>query len=243
MRILILADIHANWPALEAIQEPHDLCICLGDLVDYGVEPVPCVEWVREHCEHVIRGNHDHAVAQNIVATGDSGYRLLARATRPLMWQLLRTDDKTYLARLPVTLHLTLDGFNFYLVHATPRDPLDEVLLDDVAQWHRRLHGTEAHFVCVGHTHKPFSLEVGACQVINPGSVGQPRDGDPRAAYAVIENGRVELKRAAYDVDRAVAAIEAASILPEAKPIAAHVLRTGGLPATNGFVPRAAVAS
>ena len=244
MRILVVADIHANWPALEAIQEPHDLCICLGDLVDYGVEPVPCIEWVRERCQHVIRGNHDHAVAQNIVATGDTGFRLLARATRPLMWQLLGAEEKTYLARLPVTLSLTLDGFNFYLVHATPRDPLDEVLLDDAAQWQRRLNGTEAQFVCVGHTHKQFAMKLDGCVLINPGSVGQPRDGDPRAAYAVIENGRVELKRAAYDVERAVAAVEAAPILPEAKPLATHVLRSGGLLTANGgFAPRTAVAS
>ncbi len=229
MRILVVADIHANWPALEAIREPFDVCLCLGDLVDYGVEPSPCIEWVRERCEHVIRGNHDHAVAQNIVATGDVGYRFLARATRPLMWQLLGADEKTYLARLPITLHLTLDGYNFYLVHATPRDPLDEVLLDDAAQWQRRLQGTEADFVCVGHTHKQFLLPINGAQVLNPGSVGQPRDGDPRAAYAVIEDGRVELKRVEYDLDRAVAAIEASPISDDAKILAIHVLRSGGM--------------
>jgi len=234
MRILILADIHANWPALEAIREPHDVCICLGDLVDYGTDPVPCIEWVRQHAHFSIRGNHDHAVAQNIPASGETGYRFLARATRPLMWQLLGVEDKTYLARLPITLHLTLDGLNFYLVHATPRDPLDEYLLDDAPQWQRRLQGKEAHFVCVGHTHKQFSLAVNGCLVLNPGSVGQPRDGDPRAAYAIIENGRVELKRAEYDLERTVAAVEAAPIMPEAKRLAVHVLRTGGMNLFDG---------
>ena len=234
MRILLLADIHANWPALEAIDEPHDLCLCLGDLVDYGVEPLPCIQWVRDHCEYVIRGNHDHAVAQNIVATGDVGYRFLARATRPLMWQMLGAEEKTYLARLPVTLHLTLDGRDFYLVHATPRDPLDEFLLDDTAQWERRLQGNEAQFVLVGHTHKQFALELNGCQLINPGSVGQPRDGDPRAAYAVIENGKVELKRVEYDVERTVSAIEAAPIFAQAKELATLVVRTGGMIANNG---------
>ncbi len=234
MRILLLADIHANWPALEAIREPHDVCICLGDIVDYGVEPAPCVQWVREHCQYVIRGNHDHAVAQNIPATGETGYRFLARATRPLMWQLLGAEEKTYLARLPITQHLTLDGFNFFLVHATPRDPLDEVLLADAAQWQRRLLGNEAHFVCVGHTHIQFALELNGCHVINPGSVGQPRDGDPRAAYAIIEKGRVELKRVEYDVDRAVSAVESAPILAEAKLLAVQILRTGSMSSGNG---------
>jgi putative phosphoesterase len=230
MRILVLADIHANWPALEAIREPHDLCLCLGDLVDYGVEPMPCIQWVRRNCHHVIRGNHDHAVAQNIVATGDMGYRMLARATRPLMWQLLGAEEKTFLARLPITLRLTLDGFHFYLVHATPRDPLDEFLLDDAVQWGRRLQGDEAQIVCVGHTHKQFLVQLDGCQVVNPGSVGQPRDGDPRAAYAVIEDGRVELKRVEYDVERSIAALERALIDPEARQLAEQVLRTGSMP-------------
>src|SRR5262245_13213125 len=234
MRILVLADIHANWPALEAIREPHDVCICLGDIVDYGVEPLPCIQWVRQNCQHVIRGNHDHAVAQNIVATGEMGYRMLARATRPLMWHLLGAEEKTYLARLPITLRLTLDGFQLYLVHATPRDPLDEFLLDDPAQWERRLQGEEAKFVCVGHTHKQFSLELNGCQLINPGSVGQPRDGDPRASYAVIEDGRVELKRVEYDVDRTIAALERAPIAAEAKQLAEQVLRAGGMTAGDG---------
>jgi putative phosphoesterase len=234
MRILVVADIHANWPALEAIREPFDVCLCLGDLVDYGAEPGPCVQWVRENAKYVIRGNHDHAVAQNIPGGGDAGYPFLARATRPLMWKLLGAEERTYLARLPLTLHLAIDGRNFYLVHATPRDPLDEYLLDDVAQWQRRLQHHEADFVCVGHTHHQFLINVNGCQVLNPGSVGQPRDGDPRAAYAIVEDGRVELRRAEYDIDRSVAAIERASIVPEAKQLAAHVLRSGGMGVANG---------
>ncbi len=234
MRILVIADIHANWPALEAIREPFDVCLCLGDLVDYGAEPGPCIQWVRENSKHVVRGNHDHAVAQNIVGSGEVGYPFLARATRPLMWKLLGAEERTYLARLPLTLHLAIDGLDFYLVHATPRDPLDEYLLDDVAQWQRRLQATEANFVCVGHTHRQFLISANGCQVLNPGSVGQPRDGDPRAAYAIIEDGRVELKRAEYDIDRAVAALDQSPIAAEAKQLAARVLRSGGMGVANG---------
>ncbi|HMF14390.1 MAG TPA: metallophosphoesterase family protein, partial [Gemmataceae bacterium] len=70
MRILLLADVHGNWPALQAIQEPHDECVCLGDLVDYGLEPAPCIDWVRRNARHVVRGNHDHAVAQDVRVVG-----------------------------------------------------------------------------------------------------------------------------------------------------------------------------
>jgi predicted phosphodiesterase len=159
---------------------------------------------------------------------------MLARETRPLMWHQLGAEDKTYLARLPITLRITLDGFQFYLVHATPRDPLDEFLLDDAAQWERRLQGEEAQFVCVGHTHKQFSIELNGCTLVNPGSVGQPRDGDPRASYAVIEDGHIQLKRVEYDVERTIAALDRARIAPEAKQLAELVLRAGGMRDARG---------
>ena len=62
MRILVVSDIHANWPALSAIDQPFDVCLCLGDLVDYGPDPAPCVRWAMDHATYAIRGNHDHGV-------------------------------------------------------------------------------------------------------------------------------------------------------------------------------------
>ena len=86
--------------------------------------------------------------------------------------------------------------------------------------------------ICVGHTHHPYVLEVGDKLVINPGSVGQPRDGDPRASYAVIEDHRVELKRVEYPVEDTIAAIRAERAVPEpAKELLAEVFRTGSMPA------------
>src|SRR5260370_1421857 len=101
MRILLLADIHANWPALQAIQEPHDVCVCLGDLVDYGLEPAPCIDWVRRNAHHVVRGNHDHAVAQDVHVTGRTGFKYLTGVTRPLTRQRLGEGDLRYPARTP----------------------------------------------------------------------------------------------------------------------------------------------
>ncbi|HYV36804.1 MAG TPA: metallophosphoesterase family protein, partial [Gemmataceae bacterium] len=66
MRILILADIHANWPALQAVQEPYGLCFFVGDLVEYGLEPAPCIDWVRKNAAFSVRGNHDHGSAQHV---------------------------------------------------------------------------------------------------------------------------------------------------------------------------------
>jgi putative phosphoesterase len=232
MRILLLADIHANWPALQAITEPHDVCLCLGDLVDYGLEPAPCIDWVRRRAQHVVRGNHDHAVAHDVRVNGRSGYKYLTGVTRPLTRERLSEPDLRYLSQLPVTRMVTLDDTRFLLVHATPRDPLDEYAAADPDFWARRLADVEADVVCVGHTHQPYVLEVGDKLVINPGSVGQPRDGDPRAAYAIIEDNRVDLKRVEYPIEEAIRPILESNLPDGAKESLAGVLRLGG--AKNG---------
>lgn len=228
MRILLLADIHSNWPALEAIRESFDVCLCLGDLVDYGTDPVPCVEWVRQKASAAVRGNHDHAVAQRIPSRRSTGLGRIASAARPVHWQVLTPSQLSFLGRLPVTRRMELDHRSFYLVHATPRDPLDEYLKNDAAGWQARLDGIDADFVCVGHTHQPFCLELERTRVINPGSVGQPRDGDPRAAYCLIDNGKVHLRRVEYDIERTLNQMRQCGFPDDAFEVAAHFLRTGG---------------
>lgn len=228
MRILLLADIHANWPALAAIDEPFDVCLFLGDLVDYGSNPAPCIDWVRTHARFAVRGNHDHAVGQRIQAKGGTGFRELAAATRPLNWQVLDSQDLKYLARLPVTASFVLDGLRFLLVHATPRDPLDEYLIDDPAGWQHRVQGIDADIVCVGHSHMQFHLDLNGTQIVNPGSVGQPRDGDPRCAYAIIEDGKVLFRRVPYDIDATLQHMRDSQLSPRALLLAESALRTGG---------------
>jgi putative phosphoesterase len=230
MRILLLADIHANWQALQAIDnEPFDVCLVLGDLVDYGLEPAPCIDWVRRKATHAIRGNHDHCVAQRVNVLGKSGFKYLTSVTRSLTQERLTSDDRRFLGALPVTRRLTLDDTRFLLVHATPRDPLDEYAIAEVDFWERRLHGVDADVICVAHTHFPYYLEVGDKTVINPGSVGQPRDGDPRASYAIIENQRVEHKRVEYPVEETVRTVLESNLPEPAKALLAEVFRTGGL--------------
>jgi predicted phosphodiesterase len=123
-----------------------------------------------------------------------------------------------------------LDGLRFHLVHATPRDPMDEYLAADADAWKKRLENIEADFVCVGHTHIPFHLDLGQWQLLNPGSVGQPRDGDPRASYAVIENGKVHMRRIDYDIEATVKQLEQSELDKELIEMASSVLRSGGRP-------------
>ncbi len=235
VRILLIADIHSNWPALRAIQESFDVCLFLGDLVDYGPDPVPCIDWVRHNVQTSVRGNHDHAVAQRILPKGTSGFRKLAAATRPLHWNLIDPARNKFLARLPITARIQLDGYRFHLLHATPRDPMDEYLTTDVAGWEARVSGIDADFLCVGHTHIPFELEAGGIRVINPGSVGQPRDGDPRASYAIIEDGKVHFRKVAYDIDETLALMRQRHVAPWAIDLTAVVLQTGGRVSQEDF--------
>jgi putative phosphoesterase len=231
MRILLLADVHGNRAALEAIDEPHDICLVLGDLVDYGPEPGACVDWVRRHAHAAVRGNHDHGVAQDVEVQGVGGFRYLTACTRPFSVAALTPVQRRYLADLPTSKMVNIEDKRFLLVHATPRDPMDEYAHPDPAFWAPRLAGLGVDYVCVGHTHQPYTLDVGGTTVINPGSVGLPRDGDPRAGYGVMtidERGvSIELKRIDYPAEETVRALMATDIDESAKQTLAELYRGG----------------
>ncbi len=237
MRILVVADIHANRAALDAISEPHDVCLCLGDTVEYGPEPAACVDWVRRRAHHGVRGNHDHGVVQNVDLVGTGGFRYLTMVTRQPTLAALDDSDRRFLASQPTTQMLTLGGKRFLLVHATPRDPLDEYTPSDPKAWEPRLHGVKADYVLVGHTHQQFTFPVGDAVLLNPGSVGLPRDGDPRARYAIIEDGVVTLKQVEYEIEETIVAVDAMDIEPRAKTMLADVYRVGRYVNGNGQHP------
>lgn len=240
MRILLVADIHANRHALDAIREPFDVCLCMGDLVEYGPDPAPVVDWVRANALACVRGNHDHGTAQNVRTIAQNGFKYLTMATRPGTIAKLSPADIRTLNTLPTTTMLTLDGKKYLLVHATPRDPLDEYTSADPDVWANRLAGIDADFVLVGHTHVQFTLPVGRTTVVNPGAVGLPRDGDPSVRYAIIDEGHVELKSCDYDVEKTIAAVQADVTIEErAKLMLIDVYRYGRLvqSLTNGVQP------
>lgn len=207
MKILVLSDIHANLAALRAVEEDYDHLICLGDLVDYGPQPRECIEWVRQRSPKIVRGNHDNAVGHRVDCRCSEKFKPLSLATREYTWGVLNADETGYLAGLPLTERFELDGIRFALFHATPSDPLFRYLALDEKLWAQEVAALEADFILVGHTHRPFVLKCGPKTVLNPGSVGQPRDGDPRASYAAIHDGHVEPKRVEYDVESTVGAL------------------------------------
>src|SRR3954469_22223456 len=101
MRVLIVADIHGNRAALDAIREPFDACLCAGDLVEYGPHPAECIDWVRTRAAACVRGNHDHGAAQDVPVSGVVGFRYLTMVTRRATVQSLSPADRRFLAELP----------------------------------------------------------------------------------------------------------------------------------------------
>jgi putative phosphoesterase len=204
-KLLILSDIHANWPALQAVvnaENDFDLAVCCGDIVDYGPSPTACVHWVRRHCEYVVRGNHDNALAFRLDCRCMGSYRPYSIATRAWHGELLSQADLEFLRHLPAVNWFSWDTLHFRMAHATPRGNLFEYVSPD--EWDRHVEGIDADFVLLGHTHIQGVRTFGGLTVVNPGSVGLARDHAGEACYAVLEAGRVTLKRIPYDVAETV---------------------------------------
>jgi len=230
MKLLVISDVHANWPALQAIREEADAVVCLGDLVSYGPFPRECVAWVREHGMHVVRGNHDTALAYRVDPRAADFKRELASATLEHHRRLLSRGEVGWLRRLPKEVRFRFDEYSFHAVHASPKDPLYSYRLtpdlDDEAL-KKDLERVRADFVLVGHTHLPMSRGAWTKVILNPGSVGQPLDGNPRASYAVIQDGVAEIRRVAYDIEVTVAGIREMGLGDDVTRALITILLTG----------------
>jgi diadenosine tetraphosphatase ApaH/serine/threonine PP2A family protein phosphatase len=229
VRVAVLSDIHANLAALEAVlaaidANPPDELWCLGDVVGYGARPNECCAIVRERATVCLGGNHDLAVRGTIDLSdfsGDAG--IAAEWTRGVL-------DQESLAFLQ-TLDVKGEAHGLALFHGSARDPVWEyVLSDDTAAVTLML--TEAPTVLVGHSHVALAVSstlaggiapqgatidlASARWLLNPGSVGQPRDGDPRAAYLTLDldTRTATFERVDYDIPRTQHEIRAAG-LPE----------------------------
>jgi len=217
MHYAVISDVHSNVEALEAVLESVDQrdieeILFLGDAVGYGPDPNECVELLMRRCKMLLAGNHDWGV----VGLTDIAY-FNEDARYAIEWTrgVLTEKNKKILESFPVKKEIKES--NFFLVHSTPKEP---------EEWHYLLTLWDAEinfqyfdnkFCFLGHSHQPFIIEklssgelvtykeVASIKendryIINVGSVGQPRDGDPRASYAVIDDGKAEIVRIPYDV-------------------------------------------
>jgi putative phosphoesterase len=228
VRILIIADVHGNLAALEAVlSDPHDALICLGDMVGYGPEPGACVRRILDEAELILRGNHDHALATSAAPGCRASFEWLADATALLGAAQLSASERAALAELPLRASHTIDGVRYDLVHATPSEPLYRYLEPASGAWAREVRDIGSEILLVGHTHLQFRHQVAGRTIISPGSVGLPKDGDPRAAYVVIEDGTISFCHVVYPVERTVAALERSGIESAAAAVLTQLLRTG----------------
>lgn len=218
MRIAIISDIHANWHALEAVladleREPPDEVWCLGDLVGYGPQPNRCTAETKAHAAFCLAGNHDLAAIGKLDLNDFShDAAITARWTT----ELLEDEPRAYLESLDT--HGEREGLQLF--HASPRDPVWEYVLSEPAA-RAALELTTAPVVLVGHSHIPIALRQvdgtiagglarGGSELdlsdgrwlLNPGAVGQPRDGDARAAYLLVDLDaqHAHFRRVPYDI-------------------------------------------
>ena len=256
MTLALISDIHANLPALEAVladidRRRPDQVYCLGDLVGYATWPNEVVEKIRQRGIAAIAGNYDEGVG---LGSDDCGCAYKTdedrqRGNESIAYtnSVVTEETRSYLASLPKHLRITFEParqpgakpLEIMLVHGSPRK-VNEYLFEDRqdSSFLRMMAAEDADVLCFGHTHKPFHKTIedaearhGVRHAINTGSVGKPKDGDPRAGYVLLHIDpagdsplAVEFVRVEYDVERASGAVED-SELPSAF---AQMLRNGG---------------
>ena len=238
MRYLIVSDLHSNLEALEAVTTAADFdrLVFLGDAVDYGPDPEAIVDFLHTEAKTgalLVRGNHDEAVAVPQEEFDDSWWSEMAVQTLRYSRKRLEKGARALLGELPLTRNLDLGpAGRALLCHGSPASNLEYLWPDTSNSKLESQLGEEAcrdfDFVFVGHSHLQFKRPLGRLKLVNPGSVGQPRDGDPRAAYALFDaaEGELTFHRVEYPV-----AATAAKIRDRGMPLAERlvaVLETGG---------------
>jgi putative phosphoesterase len=226
--VAVITDIHANLPALEgALARIEELGIariyCGGDLVGYGPHPNEVCALIEERRIPTIYGNYDYAIGRDLEDCGCAYPTQHERdlGQRSVDWTLAHTDRhaKDFMRELPFDLRFDVGDNAVHLVHGSPRKVNEYLFEDKPASLYERLaRAEEGDTMAFGHTHKPWVREYGGVLFVNCGSVGKPKDGDPRAAFAILRPAgarlEVEIERVAYDA-QAVAREVASAGLPE----------------------------
>ena len=226
-RAAVITDIHGNLPALQASlgaieQIGVDAVYCGGDLVGYGPHPNEVCALIAEREIPTIYGNYDYAIARDLE---DCGCAYVTQHDRELgqqsvAWTLAHTEPpaKDFMRGLPFDLRFAIGQVAIHLVHGSPRKVNEYLFEDKPATLYERLaRAEEARVLVFGHTHQPWVHTYGGVRFVNCGSVGKPKDGDPRAAFAILEldaAGEVQasIERVPYDAEAVAREVRAAGL-------------------------------
>ena len=235
MRIAAIADIHSNIYSLNEVlldidSRNVDLIVCLGDLVGYATYPNEVIDTIRESRILTIKGNYDEAVGDELMVCGCDypDPKDAENAGISLNWTIdeTREDNKEFLKSLPMEVDMNFEGKSIKFVHGSPR-MINEYLKEDSIEAEEIMDNLEADILVCGHTHKPYYKMYGSKLLVNTGSAGKPKTGNPKANYVVIdlygENTEVEIYEVDYEYERTAASIEEAGLPREF----AEIIRTG----------------
>jgi putative phosphoesterase len=214
IKIAVFSDVHGNYPALlnvleDMTKQEVDEMFCLGDLVGYGPHPNLVIDTIRHLRIPTVMGNYDEGVG---FIKGDCGCAYVTEEEKSngqisIDWTTDRvtSDNKKYLRKLDEKIEFEVEGYQFLLVHGSPRR-INEYLFEDRPEksLQRVLEGQDVDVMLCGHTHKQYHRVIDGSHIINEGSVGKPKDGDSRACYAIVDTGKelkVEFRRVDYPVE------------------------------------------
>ncbi|AGL03403.1 metallophosphoesterase family protein [Desulfoscipio gibsoniae] len=236
MRIAVFSDIHGNKHAMDAVladipgREP-DLVVCLGDLVGYGAYPDAVVQAIRDNAIITVMGNYDDAIANRRMVCGCDykDEKAMEAGVKSISWTMENTSEasKEFMLNLPDRISKEIEGRSVLFVHGSPRQ-LNEYLYEDIPAGDLlpMLQEADADVLVCGHTHLPYHRIVEGRHIINAGSAGKPKHGDPRAVYVLINIGQdiqVDFVKVPYDYESAARAVEKAGLPGEF----AAIIRTG----------------
>lgn len=197
MRLALFSDIHANLPAFEAFladldSRKVDAVYCLGDMIGYNIWPNEVIAEIRRRGIATLAGNHD-------------------QKTKGYAYELVSPDNRTYLNTLPAHIRLEYPNMNIVLAHGSTRS-INEYVIEDLDKSYvlEMMAEAKADVLCVGHSHLPYHRIIGYKHVINIGSVGKPKDGNPEGCYVLLSiegSIKVEFIRFIYDIEKAATGI------------------------------------
>jgi putative phosphoesterase len=231
--IAVISDIHGNLYALEAVLKDIagrgiNLIYCTGDLVGYGPHPNEVIELVRRYKIHTVTGNYDDAIGNMRLACGcdykDEKSLRLGEISVAWTKEITSEKNKQWLRELPAEIKLSASGIEMLFVHGSPR-ALNEYLYENTREdyLHELLAENNANMLVCGHTHLPYVKSIPNGYIVNAGSAGRPKHGNPNVTYAVIEAGIAEIVEVPYCYEETAREIENAGLPAEF----AEIIRTG----------------